>query len=419
MQIIQKPKGTNDVYDSYGRKVLYIRNLIENIAKTYNYNYFRTPTFEKTELFKRGVGDTTDIVEKETYDFVDKGNRNMTLKPEGTASIVRSIIENKLYVNGINKAWYFMPMFRYERPQAGRLREHFQFGFECFGINDPMIDAEIISIPVKILKTLGLKGIKVNINSLGDIESRNNYRTDLKNYFSEHLDILCDDCKARYERNPLRIIDCKTDSNLDIIKNAPIILDYLNDESKKYFEKVKECLTNLNITYEVNPRIVRGLDYYTHTVFEITAEIDGFGSQNVLCGGGRYNNLVSSLGGPDTPAVGFGMGIERLINALDMENIIIDKKDIDVYVCYVTDNEKNYAFKLLNDLRNENIKCDMSYMTKILKSQFKDADINNPKYIIIIGNDEVKENVLTVKNNITKEEYKVNKNEISKFIKEN
>ena len=419
MQIIQKPKGTNDVYDSYGRKVLYIRNLIENIAKTYNYNYFRTPTFEKTELFKRGVGDTTDIVEKETYDFVDKGNRNMTLKPEGTASIVRSIIENKLYVNGINKAWYFMPMFRYERPQAGRLREHVQFGFECFGINDPMIDAEIISIPVKILKTLGLKGIKVNINSLGDIESRNNYRTALKNYFSEHLDILCDDCKARYERNPLRIIDCKTDSNLDIIKNAPIILDYLNDESKKYFEKVKECLTNLNITYEVNPRIVRGLDYYTHTVFEITAEIDGFGSQNVLCGGGRYNNLVSSLGGPDTPAVGFGMGIERLINALDMENIIIDKKDIDVYVCYVTDNEKNYAFKLLNDLRNENIKCDMSYMTKSLKSQFKDADINNPKYIIIIGNDEVKENVLTVKNNITKEEYKVNKNEISKFIKEN
>ena len=290
-----------------------------------------------------------------------------------------------------------------------------------------MIDAEIISIPVKILKTLGLKGIKVNINSLGDIESRNNYRTALKNYFSEHLDILCDDCKARYERNPLRIIDCKTDSNLDIIKNAPIILDYLNDESKKYFEKVKECLTyngkdvttSANITYEVNPRIVRGLDYYTHTVFEITAEIDGFGSQNVLCGGGRYNNLVSSLGGPDTPAVGFGMGIERLINALDMENIIIDKKDIDVYVCYVTDNEKNYAFKLLNDLRNENIKCDMSYMTKSLKSQFKDADINNPKYIIIIGNDEVKENVLTVKNNITKEEYKVNKNEISKFIKEN
>ena len=247
MEIIQRPKGTNDVYDETGRTILYIRDLVESIAKEYNYNYFRTPTFERTEVFKRGVGDTTDIVEKETYDFVDRGNRNMTLRPEGTAAVVRSIIENKLYVNGINKVWYFMPMFRYERPQSGRLREHFQFGFESFGTNSPYADAEIISIAVKILKGLGLKGIKVNINSLGDIESRNNYREALKEHFRPHLDNLCSDCKERFDRNPLRIIDCKVDSELEVIKNAPKILDYLNDESKKYFESVKKNLDILGI----------------------------------------------------------------------------------------------------------------------------------------------------------------------------
>lgn len=417
--MIQKPKGTNDVYDNFGRKILYIRNLVEIIAKTYNYEYFRTPTFERTELFKRGVGDTTDIVEKETYDFTDKGGRSMTLKPEGTASIVRSIIENKLYVNGINKAWYFMPMFRYERPQAGRLREHFQFGFECFGSNDPMTDAEIISIPVKILKTLGLKNVKVNINSLGDTLSRNNYRNALKEYFKDHLDELCEDCKTRYERNPLRIIDCKVDSNLDIIKNAPIILDYLTDEDKDYFESVKKYLKVLDIDFIVNPRIVRGLDYYTHTVFEITAEIEGFGSQNVLCGGGRYNNLFEALEGPKVGAVGFGMGIERLINALDMENIKIDDKVIDAYVCYISENEKDYAFNLLHYLRSNNIKSDMNYLNRGLKGQFKEADNNNARFVIIIGEEEKNSNVLTIKNNITKNEYKIKKEEIVKFIREN
>lgn len=417
--MIQKPKGTNDVYDNFGRKILYIRNLVENIAKTYNYDYFRTPTFERTELFKRGVGDTTDIVEKETYDFIDKGGRSMTLKPEGTASIVRSIIENKLYVNGINKAWYFMPMFRYERPQAGRLREHFQFGFECFGSIDPMTDAEIISIPVKILKTLGLKNVKVNINSLGDTLSRNNYRNALKEYFKDHLDELCEDCKTRYERNPLRIIDCKVDSNLDIIKNAPIILDYLTDEDKDYFESVKKYLKVLDIDFIVNPRIVRGLDYYTHTVFEITAEIEGFGSQNVLCGGGRYNNLFEALEGPKVGAVGFGMGIERLINALDMENIKIDDKVIDAYVCYISENEKDYAFNLLHYLRSNNIKSDMNYLNRGLKGQFKEADNNNARFVIIIGEEEKNSNVLTIKNNITMNEYKIKKEEIVKFIREN
>ena len=418
MGIIQRPKGTNDVYDDYGRNILYIRSLVENIAKNYNFNYFRTPTFEKTEVFKRGVGDTTDIVQKETYDFVDRGDRNMTLRPEGTASVVRSIIENKLYVNGINKVWYFMPMFRYERPQSGRLREHFQFGFESFGSVDPMSDAEVISIAYTIINSLGLKGVKVNINSLGDNESRNNYRDALINHFRPHLDELCEDCKNRFEKNPLRIIDCKVDSEKEIIKNAPVMIDYLNDESKEYFESVKKYLDVLEIPYEVNPKIVRGLDYYSHTVFEITAEIKDFGSQNVLCGGGRYNNLVSSLGGPEYPSVGFGMGIERLMNALEKEGIDFGKKEIDAYVCYISANEKEYAFKLLSDLRCKNLKCDMCLTNRNLKGQFKECDYNNSKYVIIIGESELETGVLTVKNNNTKEEYKVNRNDLVSFIKE-
>ena len=418
MEIIQRPKGTNDVYDDYGRIILYIRSLVEKIASNYNFSYFRTPTFEKTEVFKRGVGDTTDIVQKETYDFIDRGKRSMTLRPEGTAAVVRSIVENKLYVNGVNKVWYFMPMFRYERPQSGRLREHFQFGFESFGSVNPMSDAEIVSIAYTILKSLGLKGVKVNINSLGDTISRLKYKEALKSYFKPHLDKLCEDCKNRFENNPLRIIDCKVDSDLDVIKNAPLMIDYLNEESKEYFNEVKKYLDTLEIPYEVNPKIVRGLDYYSHTVFEITAEIKDFGSQNVLCGGGRYNNLVSSLGGPDYPAVGFGMGIERLINALEKEQIDFGKKEIDTYICYISEEEKEYAFKLLSDLRSNNIKSDMCYTDRNLKGQFKECDKKNSKYIIIIGKEKKNTNVITIKNNSTKEEYKISRNEIVSFIKE-
>lgn len=416
--MIQKPKGCNDVYGEFGRKILYIRNIVEDIAKNNNYEYFRTPTFERTELFKRGVGDTTDIVEKETYDFIDRADRSMTLRPEGTAGVVRSIIENKLYVNGINKVWYFMPMFRYERPQSGRLREHYQFGFEAFGSNDPMMDAEIISIAVSIIKKLGLKDVSVNINSLGDTESRNNYRNALINYFKPHIDILCDDCKERLERNPLRIIDCKVDSENEIIKNAPVILDYLNEESKKYFDGVKRYLDALNIKYNVNPHIVRGLDYYTHTVFEVVCTLEGFGSQNVICGGGRYNDLVKSLDGPDYPSVGFGMGIERLINAIDINNLLTIDKSINTYICYLSDNEKDYAFNLLYELRNNDISCDTCYSQRNLKGQFKEADTNNSEYVIIIGEDEAKTNIITIKDNKTKEEFKINRKEIIKFFKE-
>ena len=418
MEIIQRPKGTNDIYDDAGRNVLYIRSLVENIAKNYNYSYFRTPTFERTEVFKRGVGTSTDIVQKETYDFVDRGSRNMTLRPEGTAAVVRSIIENKLYVNGVNKVWYFMPMFRYERPQSGRFREHFQFGFEFFGSISPSSDAEIISIAYNIIKRLGLKNIKVNINSLGDVESRNRYRDALKEYFKPHLDSLCSDCKERFYKNPLRIIDCKIDSNLDIMKNTPMMIDYLNEESLSYFDEVKSYLDILNIPYEVNPKIVRGLDYYTHTVFEITIDKDS-GSQNVICGGGRYNNLVNDLGGVDYPSVGFGMGIERLMSFLEYQGISFGKKEIDAYICYISDNEKKYAFKLLNELRNNDLKCDMCFTDRNLKGQFKECDNNNSRFVIIIGEEEVNSNIITIKNNKTKEEYKINKNDLVRFIRRN
>ena len=323
--MIQKPKGTYDVFGNYGQNLLYLRDLIQVLMKKYNYQYFRTPIFESSELFHRGVGETTDIVSKETYDFLDRGERKMTLRPEGTAGVVRSFIENKMYgdPNQPVKSWYYGPMYRYERPQSGRYREFYQFGVEVFGSSDPMVDAEVISIPVNLYKLLGLKGIKVNINTLGDIESRKKYREALLEYFKPHLNSLCQDCQNRYSTNPLRILDCKVDKELEIMKNAPKISDYLNDISKEHFEKVKKYLEAMNIDYVVNENLVRGLDYYTHTVFEVEASVEGFGSQNVLCGGGRYDMLVENIGGPSTCGVGFATGIERLMTALEYENKFI------------------------------------------------------------------------------------------------
>lgn len=417
--MIQKPKGTYDVID--GKEILYVEQLIKSLMEIYNYEYFRTPIFEASELFHRTVGETSDIVSKETYDFVDRSDRNMTLRPEGTAGIVRSYIENKLYGNHHMpvKSWYYGPMYRYERPQSGRFREFYQFGAEVFGSSDPMIDAEIISIPVNLYNLLGLKGIKVNINSLGDNESRLKYKEALLNYFKPHLDDLCDDCKDRYYKNPLRILDCKVDSKLEIFKNVPQTIDYLNDISKEYFEKVKYYLNSLNIDYVVNPKVVRGLDYYTHTVFEVEANIKGFGSQNVLCGGGRYDLLVESLGGPATSAVGFALGIERLISALELENITLDINDkLDVYIIPTSDNEKSYALNLCTNLRLNDFKVDIDYMNRNIKSNFKHADKLKTQYIIIIGEEEINNNLLTVKNNHTKEEEKIDADYIIMYLDE-
>ncbi len=404
--MLQKPKGTYDVYGDMGKKIIYLENLLKALMEKYNYEYVRTPLFESSELFHRGVGETSDIVSKETYDFVDRGERHMTLRPEGTAGVVRSFIENKMYGRADLpvKLWYFGPMYRYERPQSGRYREFYQFGVEAFCSDDPMLDAEIISIPVNFYKLLGLKGIKVNINTLGDTESRLKYREALINYFRPHIDSLCDDCKARFEKNPLRILDCKVDHDLDIMKNAPKIIDYLNESSRNHFEKVKEYLEALNIDYTVNYSIVRGLDYYTHTVFEVEASVEGFGSQNVLCAGGRYNGLVETIGGPQTPGVGFALGLERLLVALEYEKLEPwEDKTTDFYIAPMDDTCKGYSLKVLNMLRMNGFNGDMDYMNRSLKSNFKQAERLNTKYIIIIGNDEIENNMVTIKDNETKE----------------
>ncbi len=418
--MIQKAKGTYDVYGEYGKKIKELEKLMNSLMEKYNYEYIRTPHFESSELYHRGVGETTDIVSKETYDFIDRGERNMTLRPEGTAGVVRSYIENKMYGDAINprKLWYYGPMYRYERPQSGRFREFYQFGVEVFGTENPMMDAEVISIPVNFYKILGLKGIKVNINTLGDKESRDAYRKALLEYFKPHLDDLCEDCKSRYEKNPLRILDCKVDSNKEIMKNAPKIIDYLNDKSKEHFESVKKYLTILGIEYEVNPNLVRGLDYYTHTVFEVEASVEGFGSQNVLCGGGRYDHLVEQVGGPSTPGVGFAMGMERLMTALDFEGInLVEHDHTDCYIIPM-EGAVDYSFALLQDLRLNGFSVDIDYMNRKIQNNFKNADRLKAKFVIIIGEDEVKNNILTVKDNHTKEEYKVEVLDIIDFLDE-
>lgn len=418
--MLQKPKGTYDIYGDKALTYLYFRKLVEALMDKYNAKYFETPIFESSELFHRGVGETTDIVSKETYDFKDRGDRDLTLRPEGTAGIVRCFIENKLYAENLPlKAWYLGPMFRYERPQAGRYREFYQFGFEAFGSFDAMMDAEVIGIVCNLFKILGLKGVSVNINTLGDKESRENYRKALLDYFKPYLNDLCDDCRRRYEKNPLRILDCKVDSSNEIMKNAPKMTDYLNEESRIHFDKVKEYLDAMGINYKVNPSIVRGLDYYTHTVFEVQADIEGFGSQNTLAAGGRYDHLVEFVGGPSVPGVGFAVGLERLFLALDAENI--DIREIicpDVYIFSAGDEQKPYVLSLSNDLRLAGFNVEIDYNGKSFKSNFKQADKVNARYIIIIGEEEVESKLLTVKNNETKEEYKVKLDKIIEFLDE-
>lgn len=419
--MIQKPKGTYDVYKEKGQQFIYLETLMKTLMEKYNYQYVRTPIFEATELFHRGVGETTDIVSKETYDFKDRGDRSMTLRPEGTAGVVRSYIENKLYGEASQpiKTWYYGPMFRYERPQAGRFREFYQFGVEVFGASDPMMDVEVISIPVNFYKLLGLKGIKVKINSLGDQESRESYRKALLEYFKPYVNDLCEDCQARYEKNPLRILDCKVDHDSNILTNAPKMCDYLNETSKRHFEKVKEYLNSLCIPYEVDPNLVRGLDYYTHTVFEVEADIKEFGSQNVLCGGGRYDHLVENIGGPETPGVGFAMGMERLLAALDSEEITLPyEKGIDAYIIPMSEEEKGYCFYTAQVLRMNGFKVDMDNMNRALKGNFKQADRLQAKFVILVGEKEVDEEYFTIKNNVTKEEFQVDSEYLVNFLDE-
>ena len=405
--MITKPKGTKDIYGVEAKRWQYVSKVIDEVMEKYNYNFIRVPVFESSELFHRGVGETSDIVTKETYDFTDRGGRNMTLRPEGTAGVVRSYIENKMYgdPNQPVKVYYNGTMYRYERPQSGRDRELTQFGMEILGSDDPLSDAEIISAAVNLYKMLGLKEIKVNLNSLGDNESRANYREALIEYFKPHINDFCEDCQARLLKNPLRILDCKVDAENEILKNAPTTLDFLNEDSRDRFEKVQEYLDIMQIKYEINPRIVRGLDYYNHTVFEIEAKVDGFGSNNVLGGGGRYNGLVNQLGGPETPCVGFASGIGRLVMALELEKVKLPiVEDIDLFLMYVNDDEKKYAAYLSQELRLAGFIVDTEYTGRGLKGQFKQADRLNAKFTCVLNSEDLNNNEVKIKNNITKEE---------------
>lgn len=405
--MIQRPKGTNDIYGREAKIWKCVEAVIDQVMEKYNYNYIRTPIFESSELFHRGIGETTDIVTKETYDFVDRGDRHLSLRPEGTAGVCRSYIENKMYgdANQPVKVYYNGTMYRYERPQSGRDRELTQFGMEILGSDDPLSDAEIISAAVNIYKLLGLKEIKVNINSLGDTASRNTYREALVEYFRPHIDEFCDDCKERFMKNPLRILDCKVDADNEILKNAPKTIDYLNEESKERFEKVKDYLDIMQIDYEVNPSIVRGLDYYNHTVFEIEAKVKGFGANNVIGAGGRYNGLVKELGGPETPCIGFASGIGRLVMALELEQAKLPIVDsIDLFLMYVNEDEKKYAVYLAQELRMAGFIVETEYTGRSLKGQFKQADRLNSKFLVILNSEDLNNNEVKVKNNKTKEE---------------
>ena len=406
--MITKPKGCYDVTGEVAKKYQRICEVVSAYVKIYNYKYIRTPLFESTELFKRGVGDTTDIVQKETYDFTDRGGRSFTLRPEGTAGVVRNFIEDKLYGNqsSVVKEFYIGTMYRYERPGLGRNREFTQFGVECLGSDDEMMDAEVISFSYNILKELGLD-VTVKINNLGSVEDRENYKNALVEYLTPHINDLCEDCQNRIKTNPLRILDCKVDDQSEILKNAPSILDYHSKESNDRFNKILTYLDYLDIDYEVDNTLVRGLDYYDYMVYELKLN-----DSLALGGGGRYNHLVKNLGGPEVPAVGFACGIERIINEMNDESF----NNIDVYVMCVNDEEKIKANIITQDLRLNNIICETNVMGKSLKAQFKEADNMNAKNLIILNSEDLSKGLITVKDNVTKEEVKVPEDEIIDYI---
>ena len=412
--MITKPKGTVDITGSEALLWEYTNNVVSNMMSAYNYEFIRTPIFEASELFHRTVGESSDIVRKETYDFKDKGDRNITLRPEGTAGVVRSYIENKLYAEpDVKKYYYNGTMYRYERPQTGRLREFTQFGVEVLGSNDPIIDAEVISLQYNILSALHIDNLQVSINSLGDTESRNNYRDALVKYFTPHIDELCEDCKERLKTNPLRILDCKVDKDSEILKNAPKTIDYLNDYSKKRFDTVLKYLDILEIDYEVDPSIVRGLDYYDHTVFEIYTLDNNDGSQSALGAGGRYNKLIKELDGPESYGIGFACGMDRIINELKKIDLYKEvKKEIEVYVMYVSEEEKLHAIDIVQSLRLNGVICETNNMEKGLKGQFKEADRLNAKLLVILNNEDLKKGLVNLKDNVTKEEEKIDIDEI-------
>ncbi len=395
--MINIPKGTKDVLPSQSYKWQFVEDVARETAKTFNYKEVRTPVFEYTELFQRGVGETTDVVNKEMYTFEDKGGRSITLKPEGTAGVARLFIENGLASSPLPvKTFYITPAFRYERPQAGRLREFHQFGLEVFGSPSPETDAEVIFAASSFLDKLGLKDIELQINSIGCPICRNEYNKALKKYFEPHLESMCQTCKTRYEKNPLRMLDCKEENCKAINANAPKILDYLCEDCKSHFEEVKALLNVLGLKYTVNPRIVRGLDYYTKTVFEfLTGKI---GAQSAVCAGGRYDNLLSQLGGNSLPAIGFAAGIERLLLLMETTGAPFPAEQKPrIYIAGMDGKTRALAFETAAYLRTNGVSAEVDHMQRSIKAQFKYADKIGAEFVAVIGEEELNAGVVNVK----------------------
>lgn len=406
------PKGTKDILPSQVYKWHYVEKAFADLCGRYGFSEIRTPSFEHTELFARGVGDTTDIVQKEMYTFEDYGKRSITLKPEGTSPVARAFVEHKAYADvQPTKYYYNTPCFRYEKPQSGRLRAFHQFGVEVFGTSDMIADAEVICLANDFLQELGIKDVELQINSVGCPECRKAHRKALRDFLRPKYDELCDTCKDRYERNPLRILDCKSPVCQELVKGAPLMIDYLCDDCKQSFEQVQKNLTSMGVEFVVNPGIVRGLDYYTKTAFEfVTTSI---GAQGTVCGGGRYDHLMEELGGPPIPGVGFGLGIERLLLTMEANGIEIPEPDTtEVFIAVMGDEAKAFGLKLLHQLRQKGVRAEMDSLARNIKGQFKYANRIHAKKTVVIGENELAEKKVSIKDMATSEQREVDMDNI-------
>ena len=412
---LQKPKGTQDILPVDSAKWQYVENVARETFKKYNYGEIRTPIFEHYEVISRSVGDTTDIVTKEMYDFHDKGDRHITLRPEGTAPVVRSYVENKLFAPEVQKpvkVYYIGSMFRYERPQAGRLREFHQLGVECFGSKNPATDVETIAMAYQLFNTLGIKDVTLHLNSLGNTESRLAYRQALIDYLTPMRESLSKDSQRRLDENPLRVLDSKEKEDKVAVENAPSILDYLDEESQAHFDEVRTMLDSLNIPYVIDTNMVRGLDYYNHTIFEFITTVDK--SELTICAGGRYDSLVEYFGGPETAGFGFGLGLERLLLVLDKQGIELPvEENLDVYIAVLGSGANGKALELVQAIRYQGFKAERDYLGRKIKAQFKSADTFKAKTVITLGESEVESGQVNVKNNATREEVTVSFEELT------
>ena len=412
------PRGTKDITPKDVYKWHYIEKKFREICALYGYEEIRTPIFEHTEVFSRSVGDTTDVVQKEMYTFTDRGDRQLSLKPEGTAGVIRSFIENKMYADTQpTKLYYITPCFRYERPQAGRQRQFHQFGIEVLGSDGPSVDAEVISLAVQFFNEMGLNNLSVNINSVGCPTCREEYNRKLKEYLDQKVDVLCETCLERKDKNPMRVIDCKNPHCKENLQDIPFMIDHLCEDCKDHFDKLQTYLKEMDINYVVDKTIVRGLDYYKKTAFEIIS--NDIGSQSTVCGGGRYDGLVEMLGGPKgISGIGFALGAERLLLTLENNNIEIENpKSTDIYIATIGDAAKTKSFKLIKDLRSNHISADNDHLDKSLKAQFKYSDKLNAKYTVVIGDDELANDTATLKNMKTSEQTTIKLSELVDELK--